>query len=144
MGPGSASCSVSRCIDNTNKTEFLPSYPLTPSSTCVAEVWVAPRENMAVFRDLLLTLNTAIDCLEQELELAGYKDISLSDENSPHDLSRLSTEGSSARLNVISTAETIMRLAKTPTERLIDYHSKVKSVITKRKYCLIPRHFIDF
>jgi hypothetical protein len=88
---------------------------------------------MAFFRELRLTLNTAIDCLEQELELAGYKDVSLSDEHSPHDLSRLSPEGSSARLRVISTAETILRLTKTPIERLIDYHSKVGSVIPKRR-----------
>jgi hypothetical protein len=116
---------------------FLPSCPLTPSSTCALEAWAASKRNMALFSDLRLTLNTAIDCLEQELELAGYKNISLSDENSPHDLSRLSPEGSSARMNVISTAETILRLAKTPAERLIDYHSKVESTITKRKYCLI-------
>jgi hypothetical protein len=104
----------------------------------VPEAWVTLKKNMALFHDLRLTLNKAIDCLEQELEFAGYKDISLSDENSSHDLSRLSPEGSSARLNVISTAETILRLAKTPTERLIDYHSKVKSIIPKRNYCLIP------
>ncbi|GLI72119.1 hypothetical protein PoHVEF18_000287 [Penicillium ochrochloron] len=73
---------------------------------------------MRTLRESLKHLSRAVDVFAAELDQAGYSDYSFAPDNSPYDLSFLSSRGLASRGEIITAAETIVRLAKGPQESL--------------------------
>lgn len=80
---------------------------------------------MRTLRESLKHLSRAVDVFAAELDQAGYSDYSFAPDNSPYDLSFLSSQGLASRGEIITAAETIVRLAKGPQDSLAVLSEKV-------------------
>ncbi|KAK5990618.1 6-hydroxytryprostatin B O-methyltransferase [Cladobotryum mycophilum] len=69
---------------------------------------------MSTIRETLGELSHAADAFAQELDEAGYADYTFLPDNSPFDLSFLTSKGLEARGTLIAAAEKILRLARGP------------------------------
>ena len=91
--------------------------------------------NMSTLRGTLNDLNRAAEVFSRELDHAGYSEYTFSPENSPYDLSFLSSEALGARGDVIAAAERILRLAKGPQGCLAGFADTVQRSLPSPNHC---------